>query len=263
MALRENDLVNTVLKNISIDEFEPKTGESKDIMVVGLYLNETEPAKDLYHFINNSIIEIRDVEVSPNPNPEGYYMVFFEIDRNEETLTSLKGIIKEVERLSGGLDWEVSTTLSEDKIKLSDDRLNNFVQLDPENYLTKEEFMANTLEAEAQAEETRLEEQAQDNSNKILQFLEASSILEAGINDNKLHIRGSRDVATLDIVNFGHGPDVMSELGISESAIKQDFDKIAFSKLNAMLGEMQALPIDNYIVIYNPAHKDVLVTKAS
>ena len=36
MALRENDLVNTVLKNISIDEFEPKTGDSKDVMVVGL-----------------------------------------------------------------------------------------------------------------------------------------------------------------------------------------------------------------------------------
>jgi len=30
-----------------------------------------------------------------------------------------------------------------------------------------------------------------------------------------------------------------------------------------MLGEMKALPIDEYIVIYNPAHRDILVTKAS
>ena len=37
---------------------------------------------------------------------------------------------------------------------------------------------------------------------------------------------------------------------------------IAFAKLNAMLGEMKALPIDEYVVIYNPKHKDVLVTKA-
>ena len=66
----------------------------------------------------------------------------------------------------------------------------------------------------------------------------------------------------MEIVNFGHGPDVMSEVGISESAIKQDFDKVAFSKFNAMLGEMRALPIDEYIVIYNPEHKDILVTKA-
>ena len=40
MALKEGDLKNTILKNISIDEFEPKTGEAKDVMVVGLYLND-------------------------------------------------------------------------------------------------------------------------------------------------------------------------------------------------------------------------------
>ena len=39
MALKEGDLKNTILKNISIDEFEPKTGEAKDVMVIGLYLN--------------------------------------------------------------------------------------------------------------------------------------------------------------------------------------------------------------------------------
>jgi|TARA_B100001094_G_scaffold188304_1_gene182508 hypothetical protein len=263
MALKEGDLKNTILKNISIDEFEPKTGESKDVMVVGLYLNETAPAKDLYHFINNSVIEIRDVEVSPNPNPDNYYMVFMEIDRKEDCMESVRALIEEVERLTGGLDWQVSTTLSEDKIGLKDDNLMQYIQCDPENYLTKEEFMAQQLEAEERAEEQRLEEEAKDNSNKILEFFKPSNILEAGINDNVLHIRGSRDVASFEIVNFGHGPDIMSEMGISESAIKQDYDRISFAKLNAMLGEMKALPIDEYIVMYNPAHKDILIAKAS
>ena len=77
-----------------------------------------------------------------------------------------------------------------------------YIQLDPENYLTKDEFMAQQQEAEAQAEAKRLEEEAQDNSNKILEFLKPSNILEAGINDNKLHLRGSKDITTLEIVNF-------------------------------------------------------------
>ena len=55
----------------------------------------------------------------------------------------------------------------------------------------------------------------------------------------------------------------MAEVGISESAIKLDYDKIAMAKLNAMLGEMRAMPIDEYIVVYNPAHKDILIAKAS
>lgn len=202
MALKEGDLKNTILKNISIDEFEPKTGEAKDVMVIGLYLNETAPAKDLYHFINNSIVEIRDVEVSPNPNPDNYYMVFMEIDRNEKCMESVKALIEEVERLSGKLDWHVSTTLSENKIKLDDQSLMSFVQCDPENYLTKDEFMAQKLEAEQQAEEKRLEEESKDNSNRILEFFKPSNILEAGINDNVLHLRGSRDITSLQIVNF-------------------------------------------------------------
>ncbi len=263
MALKEGDLKNTILKNISIDEFEPKTGEAQDVMVLGFYLNETAPAKDLYHFINNSIVEIRDVEVSPNPNPDNYYMVFMELDRKEDVLASVKGLVEEIQRLTGSLDWQVSTTLSEEQIPLSDDTLMQYIQVDPENYLTKEEFMAQKLEAEQKEEEHRLEEQAQDNSNRILEFLKPSSILEAGITDTMLHIRGSRDIASLEIVNFGHGPDVMSEMGISESAIKTDYDKVSFAKLNAMLGEMKALPINEYIVIYNPAHKDVLIAKAS
>ena len=44
-------------------------------------------------------------------------------------------------------------------------------------------------------------------------------------------------------------------------AIKLDFDKVKLSKLNAMLGEVRAIPIDEYIVMYNPAHKDILVTR--
>ena len=123
--------------------------------------------------------------------------------------------------------------------------------------------MAQKLEAEQQAEELRLEEEAKDNSSKILEFLKASSLLEAGITDNVLHLRGSRDIASLEIVNFGNSTSVMEEVGITESALKLDFDKVAMSKLNAMLGEMRAMPIDEYIVIYNPANTDILVTKVS
>ena len=263
MALRENDLANTVLKKISVDEFEPKTGTSENVLVLGFQLSENLPSKDLYKFLNNSIIEMRDIEVSPNPNPDGYYMVFVEMDRQDTVLDNIKSIVKEVERLSGKLNWEVSTTLSEESIELGNEELVKYIQTDPENYMSKDEFVSQQEAVQQKEEEHRLEEEAKDNSNTILEFLKASNILEAGLNDGKLHLRGARDVATLEVINFGHGPDVMSEVGISESAIKLEHDKVAMAKLNAMLGEMKALPIDEYIVIYNPAHKDILVTKAS
>jgi hypothetical protein len=53
----------------------------------------------------------------------------------------------------------------------------------------------------------------------------------------------------------------MQELGISESAINLDPDRFVFDKLNSMLGEMKALPIDNYVVIYNPKDTDIIVAR--
>jgi len=236
MPLAEGDLKNTVLKRLSIDEYEPKTGDSQDVMVLGFHINDSKPGKDLYKFLNTSVVEVRDVEVSPNPNTDNFYMVFVELDRNENSISNIKELVEEVERLTGKLNWEVSTVFNEENIPLNDDSLLGYVQLDNTNYLSSEEFMSQQKEAKEQEEQTRLEEEAKDNSNRILEFLKDSNILEAGINDNKLHIRGSRDIATLDVVNFGHGPDVMTALGISESAIQLEHDKIAFAKLNAMLG---------------------------
>ena len=80
MSLRENDLVDTVLRKLSIDEFEPKTGEPKDVMVLGFYVTEQSAGEDLYHFLGGSPTETRDIDVSPNPTEDNYYMVFVELE---------------------------------------------------------------------------------------------------------------------------------------------------------------------------------------
>ena len=258
MALRQQDLKNTMLKKISVDEFEPKTGETKDVMVVGFHIHEQQAGKDLYRFLNHSIHEIRDVEVSPNPNPENYFMVFVEMDRNENSVDNIKSLVKEIENISGDLDWNISTLLSEKLIDLQSEELNKFVQLDPESYLSPDDWKAQKAEEAKQQETERLEAEAQDNSNKILEFLKGSSLLEAGINDNKLHMRGSKDIATLEIVDFGPAKDIMSDLGISESAVKEL--NYSLRKFNSMLGEMKAIPIAEYIVVFGN-NDDILVTK--
>ena len=51
MPLAEGDLKNTVLKRLSIDEYEPKTGDSQDVMVLGFHINDSKPGKDLYKFL--------------------------------------------------------------------------------------------------------------------------------------------------------------------------------------------------------------------
>ena len=266
MSLRENDLKDTVLSKISIDEFEPKTGDAKDVMVLGFYLNQDTAADDLYHFLSSGIQETRDIEVSPNPNEDGYYMVFIEVDRNDKAVDTLKGLVKETERVAGSLNWKAKTYLNDEYLPLSEDGIYQYIITDPSKYVTREEFEANRAAAEAARveEEKRLEEEAvaQNNSDSILEFLKATNLLRACITDGKLHIQDRFNTVSLDVVNFGEGKAVMSELGINESAIKTDFDRTLFGKLKSMLGEMVALPIDQYIVIYDPRNQqNILVTK--
>jgi hypothetical protein len=262
MSLRSGDLIDTVLKRVSVDEFTPKTGTPEEVSVVGFYVTENSVGQDLYRFINNGVVEVRDVEVSPNPDLDNYYMVFVEMDRTPELIEQINKLLCDIENITEQMNWQVKTYLMDDyqdwcTLK---DQNQGYIPTSPEAYVTKEVFD----EGLAQLEQARLQEeadlQAQDNSQNILKFLENSSLLEAGITDGVLHMRGNTDVASLNIINFGEAQSVMSDLGISESAIG-DSSSWEHRRFNAMLGEMKAVPISEYMVIFHPQLSEILVTQ--
>jgi hypothetical protein len=266
MSLREGDLKDTVLSKVSIDEFEPKTGSAEDVMVLGFYVSESAVGEDLYHFISGSTVDVRDVEVSPNPNEDDYYMVFVELDRNESVKGKIEEILKDMGRLTGDLKWKAKTYLNDEYVPFGE-QLDSFLITDPEHYITREEFEAQQAqEAELRLEEERMAEEkalAENNSNAILEFLRPTNLLQAGVNNGKLNMQDARNILSLEVIDFGEGKSLLQNYGISESAIKTNFDFTLFSTLKTMLGEMKALPIDDYIVIYNPADQtNVLLTKA-
>lgn len=245
MGLKEGELKNTVLRDISIDEFEPKTGDIADVVVVGFYTLDQLPGEDLYGFVSNSGIEFRDVELSPNPNPDGYYMLFVEFDRDEQLLSKIKQLADDITRVTGQLQWQASTHLTDNFYALDDEQLQQYLITDPTQYVTRDEF----------------EEQQQGNlmNEGISQLLVNSGLLNISINKNKINLNGARDSAKLEIVAFGEASKVMAQLGINESAIAQE-DSV-FRKFNQMLGENSAIKINEYIIIFHPNQSNILVTR--
>ena len=262
MSLRSGDLVDTVLKRVSIDEFTPKTGTPEEVSVVGFYVTENSVGQDLYRFINNGVVKIRDVEVSPNPDLDNYYMVFVEMDRTPELIENINTLFCDINNVTERMQWQVKSYLMDDYQDwcLVKDQNQGYIPTTPAAYVTKEVFD----EGLAQLEEARLQEelemQSQDNSNHILKFLENSSLLEAGIDQGVLHMRGSSDVASLNIIDFGQAQSVMENLGISESALG-DSSSWEHRRFNAMLGEMKAVPISEYMVLFHPQLSEILVTQ--
>ena len=264
MGIQSGDLKDTVLSKISIDEFEPKTGDSKDVVVLGIKVIESAVGQDLYNFLNSSIVEVRDVEVSPNPNQEGHYIVFVELDRNENTLQTIREIMTDIENVSGKLPWKASTHLTDGYFPLKEGEIERFFISDPDNYLSKEDWLAQ-VEAEEEQEREMMSQESTNNCGcgkdpcDTLTFLKDSSLLDVNIVEGIIKMKGATGSADLEVVKFGNAKDVMSEIGISESAIKP-LDSV-LRKFNGMLGEMRAIPIDDYIVIFHPHREDVLVTR--
>ena len=115
-SLKHGDLAGVVVEKISVDEFEPKTGEKEDIAVIGFYVTEQAAGDDLARFISKSVHEHRDVEVTPNPNEDNFYMVFVEVDRKEGMLEGIRQLAKDIQNVSLDLDWKVKPLLSDSLI---------------------------------------------------------------------------------------------------------------------------------------------------
>jgi len=254
MPLKPNDLRYTVLKKISFDEFEPKTGDERDVAVLGFYVSQEDAGKDLYSFLSDSVVENRDIEVSPNPDLDGYYMVFVELDRNQQLFSNVRKIVAEVERLTSKLDWSVKTPYLDEYVSLAE--ADSIMQQDPDAFRSAAEYREYLQQ---QAEQVTAEPETQQE--QIMEFLGNSNLLGVDIQDNYISMQDARGSVKMEIAGYGYGPDVLSELSISESAIRADFDQHLFSKLKSMLGEMRALPIDRYVVIYDPARTEVLVAR--
>lgn len=100
------DLQSLISSNVSVAEFEPKTGDTNDVVVVGFYCKDEAPADDLASFIEKSVVDILDTEVSPNPDDNGFYMVFVEIE-NEQIMDKVFGLLEDVSRLAEIESWTI------------------------------------------------------------------------------------------------------------------------------------------------------------
>lgn len=118
-----NSLKGTVLDKITVDEFTPKSGVSEEVAVVAFYAKDDEPAQDLNTYIQRGYIEVIDAEVSPNPDEDGNYLIFVEIARNDQFLDVLLRLVKDIENLTGKLDWKVEPYSAEQAFDIDDPAL--------------------------------------------------------------------------------------------------------------------------------------------
>lgn len=232
MSLKNNDLRGTILPDVSIDDFEPKAGDDKDVIVVAFKLTDKEPAEDLNTFIQRGFIDTLDVEASPNTDENGCYLVFVEMNRNDSFPNKFQALLKDVENVSGKLEWKVKTYLSEERIfAFNDPELYNFIILNPEQYVPKDEFKMKEV------------------SEGINDFFKGSLVSDLTIDGNNVIITHDRRKIIAEVVDVGDYDTVIGRNFLSESAFGVGNNPFEAKVLQNMLGNCQILPIGKYLFV--------------
>lgn len=245
MTLMYNDLQDLVLPKLSIDEFSPKTGNNQDVIVLGFYVKDQEPAKDLSHFIENGPYNILDVEASPSTNEDGDYMVFVEVKRNEEFFDFTEKLLNDLDRVVEDINWEYKPYYSDETYKNSSE-WRSWVITDPSKYVSKEEF-----------KEQKIQQEKQDFTNNIGNFFVESLLSNLSLDDNFIKFSNRHKSFTFEIVNFG---DSVLEEFANEPSIERTPDDIY---LGRMLGNVYN--IDTFgaqrLAISSPKSDKILLLK--
>jgi len=232
MSLKNGDLAGTILPDVSIDEFEPKAGKDLDVIVVAFYLNDEGPADDLNTFIQRGFIDTLDVEVSPNTDEEGRYLVFVEMSRDDTFPNKFQALLKDVGNLAGNMDWQVKTYFSDGQsFAYNDPELYNYVIIEPEDYVPKDEFKMKELD------ET------------VRSFFDASLLTGLTLEGNVVILAGSGKRMVAEVVDIGDYDTVIGRNFLSESAFRMIDPPIEAKMLSNMLGNYNVLPIGEYLCV--------------
>jgi len=232
MSLKNGDLTNTILPKVSIDEFEPKACDDLEVIVVAFYLNDEPPAQDLNTFIQRGFIDTMDVEVSPNTDEEGRYLVFVEMERNSTFPEKFNALLKDIGNLAGKIDWKIKTYFSDNRtFSLNDPELYKFIILDPDLYVPKEKFKMNKMKE------------------SIEQFFKTTLVSGLTITDsNVIFSGGSREIIA-EVIDVGDYDTVIGRNFLSESAFGVGQIPFEVQVLNNMLGNCQILPLGKFLCV--------------
>lgn len=234
MSLKNGDLAGTILPDVSIDEFEPKAGDEMDVIVVAFYLNDEAPADDLNTFIQRGFVDTLDVEVSPNTDEEGRYLVFVEMARDDTFPNKFQALLTDVGNLSGNMDWRIKTYFSDGmSFAYNDPALYDYVIIGPEDYVTKDKFKMKEI------------------SEKITEFFKTSLVSELTIDGNFVTLVGNGKRVVAEVIDVGDYDTVIGRNFLSESAFKVGQSPYEAKVLISILGNCQCLPIGKYLCVNN------------
>ena len=241
MGLRHLELENMVLPLISVDEFEPKTGTTEEVIVAAFFCKDELPAIDLDEFIDKGVIDMLDSEVSPNPNEDSFYLVFVEFKRQPNFWIKLYDLVSDLENVTGKQKWQVQPYLIDQLFDLHDTALHDVVITDEDKYVPRKEF-DQTVES----------------------YFQDSDLLLLETDETHIKLGGSKGQQVYELVGFGTTDNLIKRLRLNEQHIDLMHTSMPLGSLRGMLGgNWEIQTISDYYFINKVGSDRSVVVKAT
>lgn len=135
-GLEAGDLARLIHPELHIDEFKSKLGDDQDVVVVSFKVDSKEPANDLVSFIEKGYDWVLDADVSSGEMEDGSYIVFVELDRNNEVAEHIMTLMEELMNLTEQdlADWRVRYYKAHKEKELTLEALKELIPDSPEAY---------------------------------------------------------------------------------------------------------------------------------
>lgn len=129
MSIRENDLKYMVSNYISIDEYTSKIDE--DNITIAFFVAQLDVANELRDLIEKvHFIEIRDIEIADTITNDNKYIVFVELERNNNFPSIVLDLIDTVGFSNGEKQWKFKSLGMKDKQPLTKENIQKYIRLE-------------------------------------------------------------------------------------------------------------------------------------
>jgi hypothetical protein len=135
-GLEAGDLARLIHPELHVDEFKSKLGDDEDVIVLSFKVDSKDPANDLVSFIEKGYEWVLDADVSSGEMDDGSYIVFVEIDRDDQAVDHIIEMVKDLANLTDrqATEWRVRHYKGREERSLTADDLRAIIPTSPEEY---------------------------------------------------------------------------------------------------------------------------------
>jgi hypothetical protein len=240
-GLRRADLKNTVDHLFTIDQFQSKMGNDRDIITLRFRAANKEPAIDLMEFIEKGYNFVLDADVSSGEEKDGKYSIFVELERTEKAPSQIKDLLGGIGQLCDCTSWRFRWYKDIGGHDFSEEAIKDNVPLTAEEY-----------NQSIQGEESK----------EVAEFFDQGAIdsIEVDENKNITFIKPYASPLTAKFIAIGEYNTLKDALRGALQLDESSRGQVMY--LNKYLGNYDINKIENHFLIRN-GDRAVILAKAS